>query len=806
MRTAISLLLLILVFSLHGQNKSAVSIYTSQQGLPSNVIRGIDEDTQGNLWISTDNGLCLFRDNTHLGKGITTIRQGAQTDDKHLKSNDLNMIYADRHEPLIWIATRSSGLDAYNYVSSTFTHYPITPSTNNKGRKGIYAANGLHDGSVTCITPDGENVLWLTSWMGGLSCMDKKAGRFYHFSTGNIPHLPSDSLWCILPLTRHGGYQQLSSTPIQTSRLLALGHTNHGLTIVDLKDFSCHNYPIIKVFKTQYKSEDGVRSIVSDTKGNLWLGTEKGLAFFDMKTRRAIEVGNINSLVSHLAIHNGILYISTRDMGLQTLSIKDFYGKGHSAKLHSLNTLSVSTCTMSFTDHYGNLWIGTQEEGLLLSRPHQLWFSNLQMPTGIKGNITSLLSLAADDIWVGTYQSGLYRWNPQTGKCKKIELTDNNGGKRIFVNGIARWQGRVAVATGQGLFIVKPKDNTFTCYSQRNSKLSSDYILSIATDHWGQLWCGTASGNIDILDRSLRIVQKIAKTSLGVQREIRYLCPLRKEGMVASTGNETILIPQDRNGNPLISTLQDSHIKTFNFNTINTIANDGEGNVLCFTPDGIYSILPSGISSVYPCEYSEPQANINVATPLPDGNILWYGNRQLGVMSQNETSITEDSSWLNIRNGITILLAIMAIVGTTLVWLRKTRSKATEHTDEPEQKVDETSGNATDSKQISAEDKQLIKRLEDIVANMESLESLNRDSLAKDMCMSTSTLYRRMKQALGLSPNEWIRIQRLERAKTLLNSGHNVSETANLVGLDSAYLARCYKERFGIYPSEVANN
>lgn len=46
----------------------------------------------------------------------------------------------------------------------------------------------------------------------------------------------------------------------------------------------------------------------------------------------------------------------------------------------------------------------------------------------------------------------------------------------------------------------------------------------------------------------------------------------------------------------------------------------------------------------------------------------------------------------------------------------------------------------------------------------------------------------------------------MERAKVLLEQGHNVSVTAALVGLDPAYLARCYKERFGVYPSAVGGS
>ncbi|WP_366183139.1 two-component regulator propeller domain-containing protein [Flavobacterium ovatum] len=49
-----------------GNNKSAFKNYTEKNGLPSNVIKGIQEDDFGNIWISTNKGLSRF--NTKIEK------------------------------------------------------------------------------------------------------------------------------------------------------------------------------------------------------------------------------------------------------------------------------------------------------------------------------------------------------------------------------------------------------------------------------------------------------------------------------------------------------------------------------------------------------------------------------------------------------------------------------------------------------------------------------------------------------------------------------------------------------------------
>ncbi len=296
MRTVLLPFFFAAVMAVHGQSGPVVSVYSTQQGLSSNVVRGIDEDLDGGLWASTDNGLCLFRNPSAPERGVVVMKRSGSADDKHPVSNDLNMIYADRHAPVLWIATRSDGLDAYHYRTNTFTHYPAGQSPLRKNE--VVASATLHDASVTCIAPDGDRALWLTSWMGGFTCMDKRRGQFYHFDRNNLPQLPCDSCWCILPLPG-GGLCQLPSAKgsasfksenlspkpasgsskeesLPVSRLLAVGHVNHGLTLIDLKTGLCRNYPVIRCFKAGYAAEDGVRSMVRDGRGNLWMGTEKG--------------------------------------------------------------------------------------------------------------------------------------------------------------------------------------------------------------------------------------------------------------------------------------------------------------------------------------------------------------------------------------------------------------------------------------------------------------------------------------------------------------------------------------------------
>ena len=71
--------------------------------------------------------------------------------------------------------------------------------------------------------------------------------------------------------------------------------------------------------------------------------------------------------------------------------------------------------------------------------------------------------------------------------------------------------------------------------------------------------------------------------------------------------------------------------------------------------------------------------------------------------------------------------------------------------------------------------------------------------------MSSSKLYRKIKQLTDLSPNEFIRTVRLKKSAILLKTkNHNVSEVATMVGFnDPLYFSRVFKKQFGYSPSKL---
>ena len=83
-------------------------------------------------------------------------------------------------------------------------------------------------------------------------------------------------------------------------------------------------------------------------------------------------------------------------------------------------------------------------------------------------------------------------------------------------------------------------------------------------------------------------------------------------------------------------------------------------------------------------------------------------------------------------------------------------------------------------------------------------KDLSINFLTEKMNMTPSTLYRKIKGLTGLSGNEFIRKYRLQKAmKLMTQEGYNISETAYACGFsDSNYFRSCFKQEFGMTPSE----
>jgi signal transduction histidine kinase/DNA-binding response OmpR family regulator/streptogramin lyase len=104
-------------------------------------------------------------------------------------------------------------------------------------------------------------------------------------------------------------------------------------------------------------------------------------------------------------------------------------------------------------------------------------------------------------------------------------------------------------------------------------------------------------------------------------------------------------------------------------------------------------------------------------------------------------------------------------------------------------------------------DKQFMEKIVNIIESKIIDPQLSVEELSKDMAMSRSNLLRKLKSLSGYGPNELIRLVRLKHAARLLvTNEHAISEIAYMTGFNSpSYFSKCFQQQFKLTPKEFAD-
>jgi GAF domain-containing protein/ligand-binding sensor domain-containing protein len=150
------------------------------QSLSNNVVWTTLEDSDGTLWIGTAYGLNRFDRETE-----TFTRFLHDPDDPStLSDNNVGRIYEDR-EGTLWLGTHG-GLNQFDRDSERFTHYVNDPDD----------PQSLSHDIVFSTHQDASGTLWLGTWGGGLNRFDGVTETFTHYRVKD--GLPNDVVYGIL--------------------------------------------------------------------------------------------------------------------------------------------------------------------------------------------------------------------------------------------------------------------------------------------------------------------------------------------------------------------------------------------------------------------------------------------------------------------------------------------------------------------------------------------------------------------------------------------------------------------------------
>lgn len=229
--------------------------------------------------------------------------------------------------------------------------------------------------------------------------------------------------------------------------------------------------------------DESIRAILVDKQGDLWIGTDNGLCQFkdeQFKVFNKSDGISDNSIRALIQDPDGSFWLGT-NLGL------DHWQAGKFTNYNTKDGLSNNNVRALFMDRDSNLWIGTENGGL--TRLNQGHFSPYTINEGLSNNnIRSIYEDREGSLWVGTTR-GLNRLRDG----KFINYTKREGLLNDFTRTVFQdRQGRIWLGTDGGGVAMMVGDQ-LTNYTTKQG-LNSDLIRSIYEDREGNIWIGTTEG------------------------------------------------------------------------------------------------------------------------------------------------------------------------------------------------------------------------------------------------------------------------------------------------------------------------
>ena len=439
----------------------------------------------------------------------------------------------------------------------------------------------------------------------------------------------------------------------------------------------------------------------------------------------------------------------------------------------------------------GKMAIGTAF-GLKLVDPESGDIEELDYaPAGITDVNTFITHLLVNEqeLWIGTEGGGVYVWNlrNKTGH----QLIRQNGLPSNYVSSLAKGEnGCVWIATEEGLAFVSPQDP--------KKAVGVDYCFGFDREYVrGAVWhlqnddilFGSTTGAVIIHPKNVQAISHTAKLRLtGVSCKVADVEQFNKD---------------------VFDMLADRRLH-FSYSQRTFDLNFESVNMRNHFDIAYRYRIDNG-------EWSHPttQQFIRFVSMEPGKHVLTLQcvSRTSGItIDQLSLTITICQPWWNSwwMWCIYVFLVLLAFYGAWRVYElhEKYMRLAIVHLrtaeDKPQISLEVEHNSPSLQPEISEEaTNDFVDKATSLILEHLSESDFTIDSLCREMAMSRTLFYVKLKSYTGKSPQDFMRIIRLERAAAMLRNGRNVTDAATLTGFDNPkYFSTVFKKYFGVSPSK----
>ncbi|MEN7551026.1 two-component regulator propeller domain-containing protein [Rapidithrix thailandica] len=505
-----------------------------EQGLSSNTVTGVLQDSLNHYWIATNPGglhKVTFAQNTNgeYSDRSITLFQNILGNPRSLSSNKITCMLEDRYG-FFWIGTADKGLNKFDPYTGKVTRYVFQEDSRNTLLSNhIQTLYEDFDGNIWVGTDKGVNKLSLS----------KKQKRKLDKNERISAYLNNDE--------KGRGSNSILAFAQTDSSSLWIGTDDVGVKMLDLPTERIKSF-VHSDTRPKSLLSNNIISMLSDKEGTLWVGTNAGLSKANQQGARfhllQRNPSNPNTLSSDniqmiYKERSGTIWIGTFDGGLNkynsrtgkftTYTSKDIFDAGESrteakklkeqAYINSLSSrrkrrylrnrkekpkplfLSNDRVLSLHRDKNKTVWIGTGGGGLNKLDLRDESFTHYKADLGNTDSLSNNIIWAIyedkhHNLWLGT-EGGLNIF--KNGRFQRY-MNDPNDANSLSHNDVRTIledrNGNFWIGTyGGGLNKFVPQEKKFYRYqSNGKNSLASNAVFSLYEDSVGIIWVGTSAG------------------------------------------------------------------------------------------------------------------------------------------------------------------------------------------------------------------------------------------------------------------------------------------------------------------------